>query len=76
MCDLQVCDRVRLIRGVPTLWLCRGDVGIVKSLWLSPMLACEVEFDPTDRQSGVRALLFPDQLEVIYEQHSAARGTD
>lgn len=68
MRDIHVSDTVRLICGLPTLWLGCGEIGVVKSLWLSPMLACEVEFHPNDKRSGVRALLFPEQFEVVKPQ--------
>jgi hypothetical protein len=65
MCDINVGDMVQLIHGLPTLWLSCGEVGVVKSLWLSPRLAYEVEFYPTNQRSGVRTLLFADELEAI-----------
>jgi hypothetical protein len=44
---------VRLTHDVPTLWLNRGDIGIVQSIWLSPADHYEVEFQ--SGQSSVRA---------------------
>ena len=35
---------VRLTHDVPTLWLNRGDVGVVRSTWLSPANYYEIEF--------------------------------
>ena len=55
---------VRLTHDVPTLWLHRGDVGVVRSIWLSPADYYEVEFSRPG-QSTVRALLNSDLLEVI-----------
>ena len=55
---------VRLTHDVPTLWLNRGDVGVVRSTWLSPANFYEVEF----RKSGqcpIRALLGGELLELI-----------
>ena len=63
--ELSVCDTVRLRADVPTLWLRRGEVGVVRSRWFAPTVACEVEFHPNGQPVGVRALLFPEQLEVV-----------
>lgn len=65
MTTIELCNMVRLLTDVPTLWLRRGEVGVVRSLWFSPIAAYEVEFHPNDQSSGIRALLFPEQLEVI-----------
>ena len=47
---------VRLTHDVPTLWLHCGDVGTVRSVWLSPVDRYEVEFNKPG-QAPVRALL-------------------
>ena len=52
----QVDTLVRLTHDVPTLWLSRGDVGVVRSVWMSPASCYEVEFCKPG-QSSVRALL-------------------
>ena len=57
-------DVVRLTHDVPTLWLNRGDVGVVWSTWLSPANYYEVEF----RKHGecpTRALLDGELLELV-----------
>jgi Domain of unknown function (DUF4926) len=55
---------VRLNHDVPELWLHRGDVGVVRSIWLSPADCYEVEFRQVG-QCDVRALLNAEWLEVI-----------
>jgi hypothetical protein len=65
MSTIEFCDMVRLLTDVPTLWLRRGEVGVVRSLWFSPIAAYEVEFHPDGQPGEIRALLFPEQLEVI-----------
>ena len=60
----QVDALVRLTHDVPTLWLTRGDVGVVRSVWMSPASCYEVEFRKPD-QSPVRALLNMELLELI-----------
>ena len=55
---------VRLTHDVPTLWLSRGEVGVVRSIWLSPANYYEVEF-LTPATSPVRALLKAEMIEVI-----------
>ena len=63
MTSLQLEDGVRLKWDIPNLFLRRGDVGIVKSRWLSG--AYEVEF-PQDWQAfPIRTLVFAEQLEVV-----------
>ena len=54
---------VRLTNDVPTLWLSRGDVGVVKSVWLSPLDYYEVEFRKPHR-CCVRALLNHEMIDV------------
>jgi hypothetical protein len=55
---------VRLTHDVPTLWLGRGDVGVVQSIWLSPADWYEVEFCKSGRPA-VRALLDADLFELV-----------
>jgi hypothetical protein len=45
---------VRLTHDLPTLWLSRGEVRVVRSIWLSPANYYEVEFC-TPAKSTVRA---------------------
>jgi hypothetical protein len=60
----QVSAVVRLTHDVPTLWLNRGDVGTVQSIWLSPTDRYEVEF-VRPGQPCVRALLGADVFELV-----------
>lgn len=55
---------VRLTHDVPMHWLHRGDVGVVRSIWLSPTDCYEVEFCRPG-VSIVRALVNCEQLEVL-----------
>ena len=63
---------VRLTHDVPRHWLHRGDVGVVRSIWLLPDVSYEVEFCGPG-QSTVRALLNSDLLELV-ESDSAGAG--
>jgi hypothetical protein len=58
-------DQVRLTHAIPTLWLQRGDVGVVESIWHSSSDYCEVEFHERGESLRVRALVAVDDLEVI-----------
>ena len=60
----QVNNVVRLIHDVPTLWLSRGDVGVVRSVWTLPANCYEVEFRKPG-ESSVRALLNAELLERV-----------
>jgi hypothetical protein len=55
---------VRLTHDVPTLWLSRGDVGVVRSVWMSPTDCYEVEFCKPGLPS-VRTLLDTGLFELI-----------
>ena len=48
-------DRVRLTRSIPTLWLQRGDVGSIRSVWSSSPGFYEVEFHKAGESCAVRA---------------------
>lgn len=57
---------VRLKEDVPALELCRGDEGVVVSVWLSPGdFLCEVEFFKPRSAPAIRTLLQAGQLEVV-----------
>jgi len=72
----QVDAQVRLTHDVPTLWLSRGHVGVVRSVWMSPASCYEVEFCKPG-QSSVRALLDMELLEPTGPATSdAAKGSD
>ena len=72
----QVDALVRLTHDVPTLWLSRGDVGVVRSVWMSPASYYEVEFCKPG-QSSVRALLNMELLELIRpDRPQPAIGSD
>ena len=60
----QVDALVRLTHDVPTLWLSRGDVGVVRSIWMAPASCYEVEFCKPG-QTSVRALLNTELLEPV-----------
>ena len=64
MTTAQINAVVRLTHDVPTLWLSRGDVGTVQSIWLSPVDRYEVEFNKPG-QASVRALLGADLFELV-----------
>jgi hypothetical protein len=73
MTTAQVNAVVRLTHDVPTLWLNRGDVGTVQSIWQSPVYRYEVEFSKPG-QASVRALLGADLIELVQpEQVNAGR---
>lgn len=64
MASAHVNATVRLTHDVPTLWLNRGDVGVVRSIWLSPTDCYEVEFHKPGEPS-VRALLDAQLFELV-----------
>ena len=64
MACVTVDAEVRLIHDVPTLWLHRGDRGVVRSIWMSPADCYEVEFCKPG-QSSVRALLNAELVEPV-----------
>jgi uncharacterized protein DUF4926 len=59
----HVDDVVRLTHDIPELSLHRGEIGVVRSTWLAPLLAYEVEFAPLG-QMQTRALLLSEQVEL------------
>jgi hypothetical protein len=58
-------DRVRLTESIPTLWLQRGNVGSIRSVWSSSPSFYEVEFRRPGEPCAVRALVAASQLEVV-----------
>ena len=58
---------VRLTHDVPTLWLGRGDLGVVQSIWCSPDDCYEVEFRKPG-QCPTRALLSAELFELVERQ--------
>ena len=68
-------DRVRLTRSIPTLWLDRGQVGSIRSVWSSSPGFYEVEFRKRGESCAVRALVEADQLEVIEVARNAEDGS-
>jgi hypothetical protein len=56
-------DKVRLICGVPELFLESGLVGVVQSVWFAPTPAYEVEFQPNDGDYPIRALLMAEYIQ-------------
>lgn len=64
MSQLNVDDYVRLKQDIPDLFLCRGEIGIVRSKWFAPRVAYEVEFHPIGLSHETRALLMEEQVEL------------
>ncbi|HYO10277.1 MAG TPA: DUF4926 domain-containing protein [Tepidisphaeraceae bacterium] len=60
----HVDDFVRLTRDIPHLSLHRGQVGVVRSTWCSPLTCYEVEFREPGIDSDTRALVMAEQLQV------------
>ena len=58
-------DVVRVTHDVPDLALRRGDMGIVRSRWLAPALAYEIEFHFFGSDLAGRGLLMPEQIELV-----------
>ena len=65
MCTAQIDAAVRLTRAEPTLWLERGDVGVIRSVWHLPNVYYEVEIHKPGEAFAMRALLSAEQIEVI-----------
>jgi hypothetical protein len=72
MATAHVDEAVRLTHDVPGLWLNRGDVGVVRSIWMSPADCYEVEFRKPG-ESAVRALLNAELLERVQPSVSQSR---
>ena len=66
---------VRLKRDAPALWPGRGDVGVVRGIWLSPADRYEVEFCRPG-QSPVCALFDPDLLELVEPESVRTDGDE
>ena len=62
MTQPHVDDVVRLLHDVPDLGLSRGQVGVVRSTWLAPVHAYEVEFSPKGLDQQTRVLLLGEQI--------------
>jgi hypothetical protein len=58
---------VRLTHDVPTLWLSRGDLGVVQSIWFSPADCYEVEFRKPEC-CPTRAVLSAELFELVEPQ--------
>ena len=65
-------DRVRLTQAIPTLWLDCGDVGVVRSVWLSSPPYYEVEFRKPGELCATRALVRGEDLEVVKAEAEVA----
>jgi hypothetical protein len=59
----HVDEQVRLTTDVPTLGLHCGEAGSVCSIWFSPAVAFEVEFQQPGLGIPIRALLLESQIE-------------
>jgi len=68
----QIDDIVRLTQDFPDLFLTRGAIGIVRSVWFAPMLTYEVEFQLSPYGCNARALLFKQHITL--EAASDARA--
>jgi hypothetical protein len=64
---LSVDAVIRLRQDVPELALTRGDRGVVRSTWFSPLTRYEVEFECPNQSSNTRALLRAEQMELEHE---------
>jgi hypothetical protein len=64
---------VRLTHDVPSAWLSRGDVGVVRSIWLSPADCYEVEF-ARPGEPAVRAPLDAGLLERVEPARAAVNS--
>ena len=67
-------DRVRLTDAIPTLWLDCGDVGVVRSVWLSSSQYYEVEFRKPGEPCATRALVRGEDLEVLEAEATPLAG--
>lgn len=57
-------DIVQLTQDLPALALQRGSTGIVRTAWLYPNIAFEVEFRLPQSHQSTRVLLLEDQVRV------------
>ena len=57
-------DCVRLAIDLPDLHLQRGDLGVVRSTWFSPITAYEVAFLPPAGTGEMRVLVLAEQVQV------------
>lgn len=60
-------DVVRLTQDIPELFLCRGEVGVVRSTLFSPMTALDVEFSSIGSDQQTRALVTAEQVELDHD---------
>ena len=70
MVEPQIDDVVRLKQDFPDLFLFRGSVGVVRSVWFAPWAAYEVEFEIAAHGCQTRALLFQQHIEVEQQPRS------
>jgi hypothetical protein len=63
-------DEVRLTQDIPELGLRLGQQGVVCSVWFSPAVACEVEFQSTEGGFPTRVLLLEHQIASPDERRS------
>ena len=71
----QIDDTVRLTCDLPELWLQRGAVGVVRSIWFSPAALYEVEFDGLGLSCQTRALILQEQIELSQADRSELTTT-
>lgn len=58
----RVDDYVRLTQDIPELALNRGQLGLVRTTWMAPVMAYEVEFQSVGLTPQTRALLLDEQV--------------
>lgn len=69
MIQIQIDQRVEIMRDIPELGLHCGDVGVVCSTWFAPTTLYEVEFQQDAPSFRIRALLMPSQITTAVETH-------
>jgi hypothetical protein len=62
MNEIQIDECVKLTRDIPELELVCGEVGFVRSIWLSSTTFYEVEFQRKWPSFHLRAVLRPNQI--------------
>ena len=66
-------DLVRMTQDIPELGLRRGDVGVVRSRWLAPTRAYEIEFHLFGAEYSSRGLLMAGQVELAERKRQQER---
>jgi hypothetical protein len=66
-------DLVRMTQDIPELGLRRGDLGVVRSRWLAPTRAYEIEFHLFGAEYSSRGLLMAGQIELAERKRQQER---